>query len=142
MLMPNHYTTHSSNHICKQKNLLFLISQYILWSIFIFLIWEEDVMLDNALENSHTTSSCVFEFCIIATVKYWKLSNKSKSIIVTLIKIQNIHWAHIFTCVPILPNRQPRFWCFYVRLHKFGIVLSRGKNSTLRTYHQILKVLL
>jgi hypothetical protein len=54
-------------------------------------------MLDNALENSHTTSSCVFAFCIITSFNYQKLSNKSISITVTLITIQNIHWAHIFT---------------------------------------------
>jgi hypothetical protein len=58
-----------------------------------------------------------------------------------LIKIQNKHWARIFTCEPIFPNREPRIWCFYICLHKFGIVPSRGKNRTLCIYHQILKAL-
>ncbi len=120
-------------------------------------------------ENSHRTF-CVFEFCKIASFKYRKLSNKSTSITLALIKIQNICWAHIFTCRPIFPNCQPRFWCFYICLHKFGIIPSRGKtiycegayghvalwnftlcfepsglpplNRTLRIYNQILKVLL
>ncbi len=95
---------------------------------FVVYIWEEDAMFDNALENSNTTSFCVFGIFIIASFKYRKLSNKSTSITLTLIKIQNIHWAHMFTCEPILPKCQPRFWCFYICLHKFGIVPSRRKK--------------
>jgi len=98
-------------------------------------------MLDNALENSHTTF-CVFAFCIITSFNCQKLSNKSTSIAMTLIKIQNIHWVNIFTCGPIFPNCQPRFWCFYIHLHKFGTGPSRGKNKILYIYHQNFKALL